>query len=125
MLFHFERRWRDALFDAMIPEPGHGLPPMEKVDRTEFWPRFQRSAPWTVRLGLRLATWVVGGIFPFLLGHRRVFARLDATARDDVLRRAGSLPGGSSLLLMLKLIACFAYFDDPLVQSTVRGAVSR
>jgi hypothetical protein len=121
MPFAFEARWRDALLDAMIPEPGNGMPAMAHVERSNFWPRFQRTAPWTVRYGLRFATYVVGGLFPFLLGHRRVFARLDAAARDDVLQRAARLPGGAALLFVIKLIACFAYFDDPGVQAVARG----
>jgi len=47
---------------------------------------------------------------PFLLGYRTIFTRLDAAGRDDVLRRAARLPGGADLLLIVKLIACFAYF---------------
>lgn len=121
----FESRWRDALLDAMIPEPGNGLPPMARVDRGAFWPRFERAAPWTVRFALRAATYVIGGLAPLLLGHRRVFARLDPAARDDVLQRAARLPGGAQLLLVVKLVACFAYFDDPAVQSTVRGTEGR
>ncbi len=117
----FESRWRDALLDAMIPEPGNGLPPMARVDRQRFWPRFERSAPWALRLGFRVATCLVAGLAPFLLGYRHAFARLDAAARDDVLQRAQQLPGGADLLLVIKLVACFAYFDDPSVQSIARG----
>jgi len=119
--FAFEARWRDALLDAMIPEPGNGLPPMARVDRHTFWPRFERAAPWALRFGFRFATYIVAGLAPFLLGHRHVFTRLDAAARDDVLRRAGRLPGGAELVLVVKLVACFAYFDDPSVQATARG----
>ena len=119
--FAFEARWRDALLEAMIPEPGGGLPAMARVERWAFWPRFERSAPLPLRVGLRVATWLIGGVAPFLLGHGRVFTRLDAAAREDVLRRAERLPGGTDLLLVVKLVACFAYFDDPGVQSVARG----
>ena len=57
----------------MIPEPGKGLPPMERVDRRSFWPRFEGAAPWALRLGFRVATYIVAGLAPFLLGHRHVF----------------------------------------------------
>ena len=120
MPFAFESRWRDALLDAMIPEPGNSLPPMALVDRRAFWPRFERAAPWPLRLGFRVATYVVAGCAPFLLGHRHVFAQLDATARNDVLRRAERLPGGAALILLVKIVACFAYFDDPTVQAVAR-----
>lgn len=121
--FGFEARWRDALLDAMIPEPGNGLPPMARVDRSSFWPRFERTAPWLVQLGFRLATYIVGGLMPFLFGYRHVFARLDVAARDDVLRRTDRLPGGAELVLVVKLVACFAYFDDRSVQTVVRGTL--
>jgi len=121
MPFAFESRWREALLDAMIPEPGNGLPPMTAVDRRTFWPRFERAAPWMLRLGFRIVTCLVGGVVPFLLGHRRGFSGLDAVARDDVLRRTERLPGGEALVLVIKLVACFAYFDDPGVQAIARG----
>ena len=117
----FERRWRDDLLDAMLPAPGAGLPAMSAVDRRSFWPRFERTAPLHLRAGFRVATAVLGGIAPRLLGHRGTLATLDAPARDDVLRRAARTPGLSELVLLAKLVACFAYFDDPGVQATVRG----
>lgn len=40
-----------------------------------------------------------------LLGYRTLFTRLDADARDDVLRRAASLPVGADLVLLVKLLA--------------------
>jgi len=54
--FGFEARWRDAPLDAMNPAPGDGLPPMAEVDRSAFWPRFERTAPFEVKLGRRFAT---------------------------------------------------------------------
>jgi hypothetical protein len=117
----FEARTRDALLDAMVSAPGSGLPAMAELDRRAFWRRFGNAAPWTLSLGFRAATWLVGGLAPLLLGHRATFARLDADARDDVLRRTGGLPGGNALLLLVKLVACFAYFDDPRVQAVARA----
>ena len=116
----FETRTRDALLDAMIPAPGNGLPALAQVDRREFWPRFASAAPWHLRLGFRAATWLIGGLAPLLLGYRATFARLDEDARDDVLQRTSQLPGGDALLLLLKLVACFAYFDDAGVQAIAR-----
>ena len=121
MPLSFEARMRDALLDAMIPAPGNGLPAMAELDRRAFWRRFGNAAPWTLRFGFRAATWLVGGLAPLLLGHRTTFARLDADARDDVLRRTGGLPRGDALLLLVKLVACFAYFDEPRVQAVARA----
>lgn len=121
MLLPSEARTRDALLDAMIPAPGNGLPAMAQVDRRDFWVRFARSAPLTLRFGFGAATWLVGCVAPLLLGHRTTFAGLDDDARDDVLQRTRRLPGGDALLLLVKLVACFAYFDDPLVQRVARA----
>lgn len=108
----------------MIPAPGNGLPALADVERGDFWRRFASAAPWTLRSGFRAATWLVGGLAPFALGHRATFDRLDAAARDDVLRRTARLPGGDALLLLVKLVACFAYFDDERVQSIARAQAS-
>ncbi len=116
-----ERRWRDALLDALLPAPGSGLPAMAEVDRRAFWPRFDRTAPLHLRAGFRLATAVLAGLAPRLLGHRGTLAGLDAAARDDVVRRAAHAPVLSELVLVAKLVACFAYFDDPAVQAAARG----
>ncbi|MBY0279619.1 hypothetical protein K2Z84_30150 [Candidatus Binatia bacterium] len=105
----------------MIPEPGSGLPALADVERGDFWQRFASAAPWTLRFGFRAATWLVGGVAPLALGYRGTFAGLDADARDDVLRRTARLPGGDALLLLVKLVACFAYFDDERVQSIARA----
>lgn len=105
----------------MIPAPGDGLPAMAELDRRDFWRRFAHAAPWTLRFGFRAATWLVGGVAPIVLGHRTTFARLDDDTRDDVLRRTERLPGGAALLLLVKLVACFAYFDDPRVQRIARS----
>lgn len=123
--FAFEARWREALLDAMIPEPGNGLPSMATIDRRAFWPRFEAAAPLALLLGLRIATCLVAGLAPFLLGYRHVFVRLDAAARDDVLHRAERLPGAAPLVLVIKLVACFAYFDDAGVQAVARGTDAR
>lgn len=105
----------------MIPASGKALPPMAELDRRDFWRRFAQSAPWTLRFGFRAATWLVGCIAPAVLGHRTTFTRLDDDTRDDVLRRTEQLPGGAALLLLVKLVACFAYFDDPRVQRIARS----
>lgn len=118
----FETRLRDALLDAMIPAPGRALPAMASVDRSRFWPRFGASAPVPLRAGFRVATWVLGVLAPLALGHARVFTQLDLAERDDLLRRAGRVPGAASLLQLVKLVACFAYFDDAAVQAAVRQA---
>jgi len=116
-----QRSWGDALLDAMIPSPGGDLPPLSAIDRSAFWPRFTAAAPLELRIAWHCATVALVALVPFLLGYRTIFTRLAPAARDDVLRRAGSLPGAANLVLIVKLLACFAYFDDPGVQRTVRS----
>jgi hypothetical protein len=119
-----ERGWGDALLDAMIPAPGGDLPPLAVIDREHFWQRFAAAAPLELRIAWRCATVALVVVAPFLLGYRTIFTRLAPSARDDVLRRAGSLPGGDALVLIVKLLACFAYFDDAGVQRIARAAAA-
>jgi len=119
-----EQRWGDALLDAMIPAPGGDLPPLAAIDRTQFWQRFAAAAPIELRIAWRCATVALVAVVPFVLGYRTIFTRLEPAARDDILRRAVSLPGGTELLLIVKLLACFAYFDDPGVQRVARTAAT-
>ena len=72
------------------------------------------------RLALRAATWILGAL-PFFLGYRRPIDRLDPAQRDAALRRAAELPVARDLIEVLKLIACFAYFDDDAVQAAARA----
>lgn len=115
----FEARWRDALLDATIPAPGDGLPPMSAVDRGTFWPRFDATASFPLQLGFRVATYLLVGILPLLLGYGAVLHRLPPEQRDLALRRAVQLPGVSALLEVVKVVACFAYFDDESVRARV------
>ena len=62
-----ETRLRDALLAAILPAPGRGLPAMEDVDLRAFWARFETAAPVHLRLGLRVASLVLGAL-PRVLG---------------------------------------------------------
>jgi len=110
-----ERRWCRALLEACLPGEG-GL---ESVDLALFWPRFDAVAPLHLRLGLRLATWVL--CFGPLLMLRRPLARLAPPARDEALRRMARWPGIGELVEVARIVACFALFDDDAVQAQVRG----
>jgi hypothetical protein len=71
------RPWADALLDVMIPAPGGGLPPLADIDRSAFWPRFDRTVPFERKLGLRFAACALVVAAPFLLGYRTLFTRLE------------------------------------------------
>lgn len=115
-----ERRWRRALFEAVLPAPQGGLPAMAEIDLERFWPRFDGVAPAHLRLGLRVATVALGALLPLAAGHRRTLDRLDPAVRDRMLRRAERLPLLRELLEVVKIVACLAYFDDDRVQRRVR-----
>jgi len=144
-----ERRWRDALMLSMI-DPGsmtttalsHAFHTARKPmaagrllgraaaslhpgsdANTQFWSHFEQRAPFHLQLALRGASALIAGVLPRLCGHLRSLDKLDDDARDQVLQRAASLPLFSDLAELAKLVACFAYFEDPAIQRLVRGDV--
>jgi hypothetical protein len=112
---------RDALIDAILPRPAAHLPALAELERGAFWTRFDAVAPLTVRLALAIAAWAVVRCGPWLTGHGRGWEALDEAQRDDVVQRAEAWPGIGDLMEVVKLVACFAYFDDPRVQASFRG----
>jgi hypothetical protein len=122
----FERRWRDALFAAMIPRTAEGtdeLPGLSELDLTSFWHNLDRTAPPLLRLGLRASVWLLTFAPLLVLGTPRLFPALPAEKRDALLRRAA----GSRLYLLrqlvaaVKALACLAYLHDPRVRSLVEA----
>jgi hypothetical protein len=114
-----ETRLRDALLAAILPAPGRGLPAMEDVDLRAFWERFETVAPVHLRLGLRVATLVLGTL-PRVLGYERTLPELSAAEREAFITRAAGMPGVGELVEIAKVVACLAYFTDAGVQATAR-----
>lgn len=115
-----ERRWRDTLLAALIPSgPGDGPPGLADVDTTSFWIDLERAAPPLLRLGLRLAVWVLTWLPLLFIGCPRRFSALGPTDRDRMLERvaASRVFLLRQLLQTLRVIACFAYFRAPEVRS--------
>ena len=119
----WERRWRRALLDSLIPG-GESLPPMAEQELGPFWDRFERRAPEHLRLGLRIATWALGAL-PLLMGYGAPLADLPPQERDAVLTRAARLPLLADLIEAARIVACFAYFDQPDIQRAVRATPAR
>jgi hypothetical protein len=121
----FERRWRDALLSATIPPvPGIDLPAIADLDLGPFWVEYARYAPFLVRMGFRLAVWLLT-LLPLFLGFGpRLFHRLSGDARDAFLVRASA--SGSFLVrqfvMTVKIVACLAYFRDAGVRRRFEGA---
>lgn len=114
-----EARLRDALMATILPAPGRGLPAIEDVDLRSFWVRFDAAAPVHLRLGLRVATLVLGAL-PRVLGYRGTLPDLSAEEREAFITRAAGMPGFGELVEIAKVVACLAYFTDPAVQTTAR-----
>ena len=112
---------RSALLEAMIGDPAVPLPPFSELDLAAFWRRFDAAAPAHLRAALTLASVTVAVVLPRLRGHRRGLAGLPPDEADDVMQQAARIPGLSSLLEVVKVVACFAYFSDPRVQAAVRA----
>jgi hypothetical protein len=124
----FERRWRDALFAAMIPSSqtceGAAIPGLIELDLTAFWEILERQAPPLLRLGLRASVWALTFAPLLVVGSPRLFSSLPEARRDLVLRRAA----GSRLYLLrqlvttIKALACLAYFTDERARELVAAS---
>lgn len=107
-LFHdFERRWADALFDALL---GTAV-----ADRTRFWALLSAHGPAMLKPGLRAAVHTLTFLPVTLPAFRRPFFALDPDARVaciDALATHARLPV-RQLVSTLKVLACFALFEAP------------
>lgn len=112
-------RAQRAVVAALLPAPGHGLPRVDDLDLSGFWPRFRAVAPWSLRAGFSLAV-VVMTWLPWLLGYWRTFDHLNDDERDAVLQRAARMKGVDGLLDLTKLVVCFAYFEEPAIEAAAR-----
>jgi choline dehydrogenase-like flavoprotein len=109
-----EARWRDALLAAMIPPDGD-RPGLAELDLRAFWQAFEASAPPLLQLGLRAAVAALTLSPPFLLRDVRPFPLLSRAERDRLLEHASASSSFSlrQMVLLLKTVACFAYFREP------------
>ena len=113
-------RSRSALAAAVIGLPAAPLPAVESLELERFWRRFDQTAPAHLRAGYSVATVAIGLILPRLLGYRESLGGLNDEGAEHVVARAARLPVFGALAELAKLVACFAYFSDDLVQRTVR-----
>jgi hypothetical protein len=124
-----ERGWAEALFEGIVAtgasadEGDEGLPAFADVDRDAMWRAFEESPSPLVRAGLRpmLHTLV---FLPVVSGFGRPFFAL---SREERARFLASIDGDRRYFVRqslntLKMLACFAYFDDPTVRARFEGA---
>ncbi len=119
-LFGFERRWAEALFDAVLGiEPHEGasvtLPAFESIDRTVFWRSLERAPAPSFRIGLRGFVYALTLLPLFDARWRKPFFRLSRAERLAAIERFDRDPRYAirQMLAALKMLACFAYFDAP------------
>lgn len=103
---------------AMIPPSEKGLPPLASLDARQFWQRFEGAAPRSLKIGLRVAVWVLTWLPLFSFRYRRPLQRLSPARRDQFLR--GMYESRFYLMRQLvevvKLVATLAYFHDDAVR---------
>lgn len=115
-----EAQWRQALLAAVIPAP-LGLPSCAQLDLSGVWRLFDAEAPVHLQWGLRASTVCLAGYALWFTGGRGTLGRLSEAECGRLLQRAAGLPLIADLVEVTKVVACLAYFDDPLVQARVRG----
>ncbi len=117
-----ERRWLAALLAAMLPAR-RDWPGLGELELAPFWETFSKSAPLTLRFGLRTTVWVLGLSPFFLLRRPRTVSGLSDEERDRLVALAASsrLSLLREVVMTLKLVACFAYFHDSDLEAKSRA----
>ncbi len=118
-LLAFERRWAELLFDALLGTGGdEGLPPFEAIDRAAFWQRLAAGTPPYFGPGLRATVYALTFLPVTTPGLRRPLFALPRDARRAFVERLGDDERHTvrQMLSTLKILACFAYFEDPQVR---------
>ncbi|MFO0714798.1 MAG: FAD-dependent oxidoreductase [Sandaracinus sp.] len=112
-----EQRWAEALFDAILgPLEAHGLPSFASVDKASFYRAIDTAPGPQFSPGLR--GMILAADLATLPTHGRPLHRLDRTARIaaiDALSRQESYLA-RQILSTLKILATFAYYEDPEVR---------
>ena len=117
-----EKRWRDALCAAMIPESGNSpLPGLGAVHDDAFWREYEEAAPDLLRFGFRASVWALTFSPILYLRTARRFGQLDGEERDQLLDEIAN--SRFYLLrqfpLTIKILSCFSYLGDEHVRSQV------
>lgn len=118
-LWPFERRWAELLFDAVLGAGGEShLPSLATMDTAGFWRVLGAKTPPYFGPGLRAAVHALTFLPLTMAGYRRPLFALDAAARRACVERL-SAEGGvavKQLLSTVKLLGCFALFEDGAVR---------
>lgn len=124
-----ERGWAEALFAAIVPASDvDGLPPFHfplAGEHATFWRCFDEAAAPLVRAGLRPMLYTLT-FLPVLSGFGRPFFALTTEERARFLDVASADERYfvRQALTTLKMLACFAYFEEPAARDRFAGASS-
>lgn len=117
-----------ATLPAHEPEPGSALgrtPGLAELDLSQFWERFDRTAPGSLKFGLRAAVWLLSLSVPFFVGRMATLTQLSEDELDTLLNKANDSRVFvlRQMVTTLKVVACLAYFNDERVQRETREPV--
>ncbi len=105
---------RDALVRALLPLD-------RPLDTSSFWARFDAVAPLHLRAAFATGVLLLAVVGPLLVTGRTLRAS-DPGQRERFVTRAAHAPGVRALVPALKLVACWAWFDDDRVDAAIRSA---
>lgn len=124
-LWAWERRRAQALFDALLGVGGPEGPPAASAEaQARFWRTLDGAAPPALRLGLRASVHALN-LLPLLRrGFGRTFLALSPDARARCLEELEHSPRYAvrQSVATLKILACFAYFEDDEARARLGGA---
>ncbi len=119
-----ERAWAEALFEAILgPVEAHGLPPFASIDHASFYRAIDHAPGPQFAPGLR--GMVTAATLATVPTHGRPFVALDREARVRAIDTMSEDPRylARQILSTLKILATFAYFEDPEVRRRVGADV--
>ena len=113
-----ERGWAEALFAAIVDPEDAGLPPFAAIDPSAFWERFSTAPAPLVRAGLRPMLHTLT-FLPLVSGFKKPFFLLAPEEKERFLTSIEKSPRYfvRQSLTTMKTLACFAYFEDPVVRA--------
>ncbi|NOY89687.1 MAG: hypothetical protein GXP55_00660 [Deltaproteobacteria bacterium] len=118
------RAQRAALVEACLPAPSSRLPGLSTLDLSGFWQRFDDAAPAHLRAGMMAATVAFAALAPVSLRRATRLEQLAPEEWERLFHVASRLPLFDDLIMLTKVVACLAYFDDDDVQDAVREEVT-
>lgn len=119
-----ERAWAEALFDAILgPVEHHDLPAFASIDHTSFYRAIDHAPGPQFAPGLR--GMITAATLATVPTHGRPFHALDRDARVRAIDTMSEDPRYlvRQILSTLKILATFAYFEDPEVRRRVNADV--